>query len=44
MSTIRTWIQTTAARLLVGAAILAAPQAQADKLREITRPIWRPGA
>ena len=35
-------LQTFLARALVRLAIAAAPAAQADKLREITRPIWRP--
>lgn len=35
-------IQTIIARALVRVAIFAAPADKADKLREITRPIWRP--
>lgn len=35
-------LQTFLARALVRLAILAAPAPQADRLREITRPIWRP--
>lgn len=35
-------IQTFAARFLVWLATVAAPADKADKLREITRPIWRP--
>ena len=37
-----TTLQTLLARALVRLAILAAPADKADKLREITRPIWRP--
>lgn len=36
-------IQTLLARALVRVAVAVLPQPQADKLREITRPIWRPG-
>ena len=35
-------IQTLIARALVRLAIAAAPADKADKLRELTRPIWRP--
>lgn len=35
-------IQTLIARALVRLAIAAAQADKADKLREITRPIWRP--
>lgn len=37
-------IQTLIARALVWLAAAAAPAPQADRLREVTRPIWRPGA
>jgi len=35
-------IQTFIARALVRVAVAVLPQSQADKLREVTRPIWRP--
>lgn len=35
-------LQTLLARALVRLAIAAAPADKADRLREITRPIWRP--
>lgn len=35
-------IQTLLARVLVRLAIAAAPADKADKLRDVTRPIWRP--
>lgn len=37
-------LQTLIARALVRLAIAAAPGDKADQLREVTRPIWRPGA
>lgn len=37
-------LQTLIARALVRLAIAAAPADQADRLRDATRPIWRPGA
>lgn len=37
-----TTIQTLIARALVWAAAVVAPADKADKLREVTRPIWRP--
>lgn len=38
-----TALQTLIARALVRVAVAVLPQPQADKLRDITRPIWRPG-
>lgn len=35
-------IQSLIARALLRLAIAAAPADKADKLREVTRPIWRP--
>ena len=35
-------LQTLIARALVRVAVAVLPQSQADKLREVTRPIWRP--
>jgi hypothetical protein len=35
-------IQSLIARALVRVAVAVLPQSQADKLREVTRPIWRP--
>jgi len=35
-------LQTLLARALLRLAIATAPTEQADKLREVTRPIWRP--
>lgn len=38
-----TTLQTILARALVRIAVAVLPQTQADKLRAVTRPIWRPG-
>ena len=35
-------LRTYLARALVRVAILAAPAPRDDRLREVTRPIWRP--